>query len=46
MASRGRKLNDRLLNKLKIALSSVDAVVEDEEDKQFIDTSVKSGSMR
>jgi Leucine-rich repeat (LRR) protein len=38
---RGRKVNDGLLMKLKIKLSSVDAVVEDAEDKQFTKPDVK-----
>jgi hypothetical protein len=37
----GRKLNDKLLRKLKIALLSVNVVLEDAEDRQFMETSVK-----
>jgi hypothetical protein len=38
---RGRKLSNKLLRKLKIALLSVNAVLEDAEDRQFTKTSVK-----
>jgi Leucine-rich repeat (LRR) protein len=38
---RGRKLSEKLLRKLKIALLSVNAVLEDAEDRQFMETSVK-----
>ncbi|XP_059445314.1 putative disease resistance RPP13-like protein 1 [Corylus avellana] len=38
---RERKLSDKLLRKLKIALLTVNAVLEDAEDRQFTETSVK-----
>ncbi|GLT70913.1 hypothetical protein SLA2020_429630 [Shorea laevis] len=38
---RERKLSNRLLRKLKTALLSVNAVLEDAEDRQFTETSVK-----
>ncbi|XP_059441962.1 putative disease resistance RPP13-like protein 1 [Corylus avellana] len=37
----GRKLNERLLHKLKIALLSVNALVEDAEEKQLTKPAVK-----
>ncbi|XP_062150517.1 putative disease resistance RPP13-like protein 1 [Alnus glutinosa] len=37
----GQKLTDKLLRKLKIALLTVTAVLEDAEDRQFTETSVK-----
>jgi hypothetical protein len=38
---RERKLKDRLLRKLKTSLLAVNAVLEDAEDRQFTETSVK-----